>query len=139
MTLMNRRGFTIIELLVVIAIIGILASVILVSLGGTQEKARDARRLEDVKEVQKALALYTIDNGIYPISVSTTTLTGSDSISTTLISGGHMPAIPRDPSTPVYEYTYQSNSLGNYYEIGFCLETANIKNYSEGCGNVLTP
>ncbi len=69
----SPKGFTLIELLVVIAIIGILASIVLVSLNGARAKARDARRLSDLRSVEKALELYYASNDTYPTSCGGTT------------------------------------------------------------------
>jgi prepilin-type N-terminal cleavage/methylation domain-containing protein len=60
------EGFTLIELLVVIAMIGLLATMAVVAFGDAQKKARDAKRLSDMSQLQKALALYLDDNGSYP-------------------------------------------------------------------------
>jgi len=60
---MRKRAFTLIELLVVVAIIGILATVVVVNLGNSQKKARDARRLSDVNQIAKAVDLYVLDYG----------------------------------------------------------------------------
>jgi len=67
-TLRNKKqtGFTLIELLVVIAIIGLLASVVLLALNSARGKARDAKRLADVRQMQSALELYYNDCGGYP-------------------------------------------------------------------------
>ncbi len=71
----TKRGFTLIELLVVIAIIGLLSSVVFASLNSARMKARDARRLADLKEMQKALALYADDHGgKYPVNTNGTGL-----------------------------------------------------------------
>lgn len=60
-------GFTLIELLVVISIIGMLSSVILTSVNSARAKARDARRLVDIRQIANALELYASDhNGQYP-------------------------------------------------------------------------
>src|SRR3989338_2935425 len=61
-------GFTLIELLVVISIIGLLASVVLVSLNSARAKARDAKRIADFKQIQLALELFYDSQGRYPQS-----------------------------------------------------------------------
>ena len=60
----KRKAFTLIELLVVIAIIGILASIVLVSLRGATKKAKDARITSDLTQVRSiAEMIYSDENG----------------------------------------------------------------------------
>ncbi|TSC90926.1 MAG: N-terminal methylation motif domain-containing protein [Parcubacteria group bacterium Gr01-1014_2] len=70
----RERGFTLIELLVVIAIIGVLATLLLLQLGGARAKARDAKRVSDITQIRTAIEQYFDDNaGTYPqISLYTT-------------------------------------------------------------------
>ncbi len=67
-----NKGFTLIELLVVIAIIGLLSSIVLASLQTARSKARDVQRLGQLRAVEKALVLYSLDNnGLLPESTYT--------------------------------------------------------------------
>ncbi len=63
--LKNKKGFTLVELLVVIAIIGTLSGIVLVSLGGAREKARDAVRQSDMRQIVTAQEIYYSDNDAY--------------------------------------------------------------------------
>jgi prepilin-type N-terminal cleavage/methylation domain-containing protein len=62
----GMSGFTIVELLIVIVVIAILVAISVVAYTGIQARANDSRRLSDVAEIRKALALYKADHGNYP-------------------------------------------------------------------------
>jgi prepilin-type N-terminal cleavage/methylation domain-containing protein len=61
----KNRGFTLIELMVVIAIIGIIASVILVSLQSSRQKAKDATVLTAVSQFKTLFNLEYSDTGSF--------------------------------------------------------------------------
>jgi len=60
----NKKGFTLIELLVVIAIIGLLSSMAVVNLNSARGKARDAKRISDVKQLSLLIEIAATSNAI---------------------------------------------------------------------------
>lgn len=97
----KEKGFTLIELLVVIAVIGLIASVVLVALNDSRKKARDTKRKADVAQISKAANVYFSNHSQYPHASYAgncgTALTGSDAVSTGLISDGIISKMPTPP------------------------------------------
>ena len=115
----NKNGFTLIELLVIISIIGFLASAALVAFNSARMKARDARRLADMVQIQKALDLYYQDNSRYPGNTDndcsgwdTGFYGAGDVFIAPLVTGGFMKNVPGDPL-----YTSQCGGY-RYYRYG---------------------
>lgn len=113
----QKGGFTLIELLVVIAIIGILSSVVLASLNSARTKARDARRVADLKQVQIALELFFDAKSKYPVDI----YAASGSIQGTT-GGASMSLVPTDPSGGNYKYAVNNVTTPTAFHLGATLE-----------------
>jgi type II secretory pathway pseudopilin PulG len=113
-----------IELLMVVAIIGILSSLIIVSLQGAGAKARDTKAKSNAANVDKALAQYEIDNlQKYPLFASQT--------ATTNLSAALVPNYIKTTSalTPIghaaqYISTYDQFSYAQAWELESTSEVA---------------
>jgi len=130
----QNKSFTLIELLVIIAIIGLLTSIVLVNLKGAGAKARDAKRQQDIVQIEKALLLYWEKNGQFPgegcsdlsigsdncgcgncctSGVCPSSCTGTDWCKTSqiwqkLVGGGFIGSLPTDPiNNTTYYYLYE--------------------------------
>ncbi len=136
----KSSGFTLIELLIVVSIIGVLATLLMTNFIGIRQRARDAQRKGDLKQIQSALELYRADQGGYPLTASFPvcglSLTGGSPQST------YMQKIPCDPlNSGQYIYTYLSN--GTTYNLYSCLEnisdsqkdSTNNSTYCDGTNN----
>ena len=113
----NKKGFTLIELLVVIAIIGLLSSVVLVSMTNTRRSARDSRRKADMRQIITAQEMYY---GALDAYYTNTGATWPTAIST------YMTKTPTDPGTNTYVWinnttdaqkfcAYATIEAGGYY------------------------
>lgn len=131
MTKTARQGFTLIEILIVVAIIAILASIVLVGLGPTQQSGRDARRLADLHEIQNALELYYNKCGLYPngancAAANTTGYAGGANPAKTAILGSSLGInqMPDDPTSGAH-YSYAANAGATSYVVQAKLENSN--------------
>ena len=109
----EQKGFTLIEMLVVVAIVGLLSSVVVIGLSGARAKARDARRVADIREIQNDLEIDYDNVTGYPAAVN-----------------GHPPGEPKDPQDK--HYIYEVTGDGFSYKLGIGLETDENDNSDEG-------
>ncbi|HOF79479.1 MAG TPA: prepilin-type N-terminal cleavage/methylation domain-containing protein [bacterium] len=124
-----KRGFTLVELLVVIAIIALLSTLSVVALNSARSKARDARRLNDLRQISTALAMYHNSKGIYPAipaEYTSSSITGlclsNIGISSTCGNLVYLNNIPSDPRGNNIDYQYRQLNNGESFSLVATLE-----------------
>jgi prepilin-type N-terminal cleavage/methylation domain-containing protein len=117
----HKGGFTLIELLVAIVILGIITTLAVFSIGNVRTKARDTKRIGDIRGLQTALEMYNSDNSGYPNPGQVTAglpLSGPNG-------DVYMQRVPtalgvRDGTCTADTYNYQSTDSKTYI-IRYCL------------------
>lgn len=145
----SQNGFTLIEIIVVIAIISVLAAIVAGNVRPILAKARDARRIEDMAIIRKALDMYFTDNGYYPpsscgwdcngynYSTNSTWQTLENYLSPYI---SHLPVDPINNASGPWNNGYYSYAYGNVgrntypaqYDLTAQLETSN---HPQSCQN----
>lgn len=116
-------GFTVVELLAVVSIMGVFAAVVLVSLHNARIKARDAKRVSDVRQIMTALELFFNSNNRYPPGAADRPVLteGSPALSTFLQAYPSYPAPANDGGCGAAQYAYVQGTAGGSYTLTFCL------------------
>ncbi len=97
----RQAGFTLVEILVVTMILGLLAALVVPKILGRTDDARRTAAKVQMRNIEQALHLFKLDNGVYP-----STEQGLDGLvhrPTVGVlprhwkEGGYLPKVPKDP------------------------------------------
>lgn len=135
------RGFTFIEIMVVVAILAILIALVAPRIMGRTDDAKRTAAKVQIRNIEGALQLYKLDNGVYP-STEQGLKALMEKPSVGVIpkkwkTGGYLPTLPEDPWGNPYKYLspsqkgeYEVLSLGTDGEVGGEGINADIANWN---------
>ena len=120
----GTAGFTFIEIMVVVAILAILAALVVPRIMGRTDDAKRTAAKVQIRNIEGALQLYKLDNGVYPSTEQgLKALVEKPSVGVIPKKwkiGGYLQKLPEDPWANPYKYL--SPSQKGDYEI-ICLGT----------------
>ncbi|MFZ1248973.1 MAG: type II secretion system protein [Candidatus Saccharimonadales bacterium] len=135
----KNKGFTIVELLIVIVVIGILATLVIVTFTGIQQKGRNSQRQTDINAVDSQVEAFYAQHGFYPKQIDL-----ADATFVSKYLKGLDPESLRDPKQPKNEtigttatssqYSYvASNTGGTGCSNSTATETSSDDPVDNGC------
>jgi len=97
----KQQGFTLLEVMVVIVILGILASMVVPNLLGSQEKANVQKAVSDINALETSLTMYKMDNYNFPSTEqgleALTKQTDIEPLPRRFQEDGYIKRLPQDP------------------------------------------
>ena len=112
----KEAGFTFIEIMVVVAILAILAALVVPRIMGRTDDAKRTAAKVQIRNIEGALQLYKLDNGVYPSTEQgLKALVEKPSVGVIPKKwkiGGYLPKLPEDPWGNSYKY-YSPAQRGN--------------------------
>ena len=137
----SERGFTFIEIMVVVAILAILAALVIPRIMGRTDDAKRTATKVQIRNIEGALQLYKLDNGVYPSTEQgLKALIEKPSVGVIPKKwklGGYLPKLPEDSWQNPYKYLspsqkgdYEIISLGTDGEVGGEGINADIANWN---------
>ena len=139
--LRSERGFTFIEIMVVVAILAILAALVIPRIMGRTDDAKRTATKVQIRNIEGALQLYKLDNGVYPSTEQgLKALVEKPSVGVIPKKwklGGYLPKLPEDSWQNPYKYLspsqkgdYEIISLATDGEVGGEGINADITNWN---------
>lgn len=134
----REEGFTLVELMVVIVIIGLLATVVIVNVLPSQDRAMREKAKADIALIEQAVEMYRLDNFNYPPALTALqTPPPAVAQSGRYRPGGYVKRLPNDPWDRPYQFrapgqhgAFDVYSLGADGQEGGDGENADIGNWS---------
>ena len=119
----QEDGFTLVELMVVIVILGLLATVVALTVLPNIGKANAQKAKADIASLDQALEIYRLNNLTYPSTADGlgALMTAPPSLTdpSRYTPGGYIKKLPKDPWGRDYKYEYPGKHSGfDIYTLG---------------------
>ncbi|WP_426369640.1 type II secretion system major pseudopilin GspG [Pseudocolwellia sp. HL-MZ7] len=122
-SLNKASGFTLLEVMVVIVILGVLASMVVPNLLGSQDRANMQKAVSDINALETSLSMYKLDNYDYPTTEqgleALTVETDVEPLPRRFPEEGYVKRLPNDPWGNEYQLLYPGeNSKYDVFSMG---------------------
>ncbi|MFC4724574.1 type II secretion system major pseudopilin GspG [Glycocaulis abyssi] len=104
----TEAGFTLVEIMVVVVIIGLLATVVVLNVLPSQDRARMEKARADIGRIEQAIEMFRLDMGRYPTTDEglevLVTAPADPRLAARFPEGGYINRLPEDPWGGQYQY-----------------------------------